>query len=181
MSKVQFGLKNVHYATVTESGGSVTYGTPVEWPGAVSLSLSAEGDSNNFFADNMPYFTGIANNGYSGDFESAMIPESFRKDIMMESYDTTKKIYTENANAQPKSFALMFEFDGDESATRYVFYNCKMTRPSVEGETTTDSVEVKTVTGTITASPRADGVVKASCADASSTAYTAWYTAVQEA
>lgn len=100
---------------------------------------------------------------------------------MLEAYDTTKKIYTENANVQPKEFALLFEFDGDTSATRYVFYNCKMTRPSVEGETTTDSIEVKTVTANITASPRADGKVKASCEDTTSTAYTGWYTSVQEA
>lgn len=180
-NKVQFGLKNVYYATITYGSTGITYGTPVAWPGAVSIGFSAEGDANKFFADNAPYFTGVANNGYSGDFECAKIPDSFRKDIMLESYDTTKKIYTENANVQPKEFALLFEFDGDDSATRYVFYNCKMTRTGVEGETTTDSVEVKTVTANITASPRADGVVKASCDDATSTAYTGWYTSVQEA
>ena len=81
-NKVQYGLKNVHYATVTVGTNTVTYGTPVAWPGAVSLSLSAEGDTNDFYADNIQYFTSIANNGYSGDFESAMIPDSFKTDIM---------------------------------------------------------------------------------------------------
>ena len=42
-NKVQYGLKNVYYATVTVGTNSVTYGTPVAWPGAVNLSLSAEG------------------------------------------------------------------------------------------------------------------------------------------
>ena len=51
-NKVQYGLKNVHYATVTVGTNSVTYGTPVAWQGAVSLSLSAEGDTNDFYADN---------------------------------------------------------------------------------------------------------------------------------
>ena len=40
MPKVQFGLKNVHIAKITENNGAVTYGTPFALPGAVSLSLS---------------------------------------------------------------------------------------------------------------------------------------------
>ena len=58
-NKVQYGLKNVYYATVTVGTNTVTYGSPVAWPGAVSLSLSAEGDTNDFYADNIKYFTAI--------------------------------------------------------------------------------------------------------------------------
>lgn len=179
-NKVQFGLSNVHYATVTESGGSITYGSPVAWPGAVSISLDAEGGSEDFFADNTKYFTTFANNGYKGDFASAKVPESFRTDIMGETLDSTTKMYKENASVQPNAFALLFEFEGDESKTKYVFYNCKMSRPAVDSKTSEDSTEVGTVTGEITANPRADGIVKATCSDSTSSAYTAWYTAVQE-
>ena len=181
-NKVMYGLKNVHYATVTVGTSSVTYGTPVAWPGAVSLSLDAEGDTNDFYADNIKYFTAIANNGYSGDFESAMIPESFRTDIMGEIAGTGAKsgIMFEDATVQPKAFALMFEFDGDESATRYCLYNCKMTRPSIESSTTEDSIEVQTVSGEVTAAPRAfDNIIKGVCASTGATAYTSWYTTVQ--
>lgn len=182
-NKVQYGLKNVHYATVTVGTSSVTYGTPVEWPGAVNLSLSAEGDTNIFYADNIAYFTAISNNGYSGDFESAMIPDSFKTDIMGETVGTGAKsgMYYEHSDIQPKAFALLFEFDGDANATKYVLYNCKMSRPDIESSTTEDGIEVQTVSGEITASPRAfDSVVKAQCANTASTAYSSWYSTVQE-
>ena len=182
-NKVMYGLKNVHYASVTVGTNSVTYGTPVAWPGAVNIALDAEGDTNDFYADNMNYFTAIANNGYSGDFESAMIPDSFKTDIMGETVGTGAKsgIYYEDASVQPKAFALMFEFDGDQNATRYVLYNCKMARPSIESSTTEDGIEVQTVSGEVTAAPRAfDNIVKAVCASTASSAYSSWYTAVQD-
>ena len=181
-NKVQYGLKNVYYASVTVGTNSVTYGTPTAWPGAVSLSLSAEGDTNDFYADNVKYFTAIANNGYSGDFESAMVPEGFRTDIMGETTGTGAKsgIMFEHADVQPKAFALLFQFEGDANATKYALYNCKMARPDIESSTTEDGIEVQTVTGEITASPRAfDNIVKASCASTASTAYTNWFSAVQ--
>lgn len=181
-NKVQYGLKNVYYATVTVGTSTVTYGSPVAWPGAVSLSLDAEGDTNDFYADNIKYFTAIANNGYSGDFESAMIPDSFKTSIMGEVAGSGAKsgIMFEDATVQPKAFALLFQFEGDESATKYALYNCKMSRPSLESSTTEDGIEVQTVTGEITASPRAfDNIVKGVCASTSATAYTNWFTAVQ--
>lgn len=182
-NKVQYGLKNVHYATVTVGTNSVTYGTPVAWEGAVSIALDSEGDTNDFYADNKKFFTAIANNGYSGDFESALIPESFRTDIMGETVATTGAnagIFLEDASVQPKAFALMFQFEGDESATKYVLYNCKMARPSIESSTTEDGIEVQTVSGEITASPRAfDNIVKGVCASTASSAYSNWFTSVQ--
>ena len=181
-NKVQYGLKNVHYATVTVGTNTVTYGTPTAWPGAVSLSLSAEGDTNDFYADNVKYFTSIANNGYSGDFESALVPDSFRTSIMGETVGTGAKsgIYYEDATVQPKAFALLFQFEGDEYATKHILYNCKMARPDIESSTTEDGIEVQTVSGEITASPRAfDSIVKASCASTTATAYTNWFTTVQ--
>ena len=181
-NKVQYGLKNVHYATVTVGTNTVTYGTPVSWPGAVNLALSAEGDTNIFYADNMAYFTAVSNNGYSGDFESAMIPDTFRTDIMGETVGTGAKagMYYEHADVQPKAFALLFQFEGDVNETKYILYNCKMARPDIESSTTEDGIEVQTVSGEITASPRAfDNIVKAQCASTASTAFTQWFSTVQ--
>jgi hypothetical protein len=87
-NKVKFGLKNCHYAIVTlGEDGTVTFGTPVAMPGAVSLSLDAEGDNDPFYADDSVYYMVSNNNGYSGDFELALIPESFLTDVMHETED----------------------------------------------------------------------------------------------
>ena len=178
-NKVLYGLKNVHYALYTESTGD--YGTVKAWPGAVSISLSAEGESNTFYADDMPYFVTVSNAGYSGDFESAKIPADFRTAIMGETKDTTTGIIIEDAAEAPKPFALMFEFEGDETAARYCLYNCKITRPNIESSTTEEGTEVQTVTATITAIPQPDtGYVKAFCEDSSAPAYDDWYNTVPE-
>ena len=83
-NKVKFGLKNVHYATITEGeDGTITYGTPKRLLGGVNLSLSAQGESSEFYADNILFYATAANTGYQGDLEVARIPQSFRQDILM--------------------------------------------------------------------------------------------------
>jgi len=56
MNKVKFGLKNAHYAVVSNNNGVITYGTPVRIPGAVNLVLNPKGDKTEFYADDMAYF-----------------------------------------------------------------------------------------------------------------------------
>lgn len=181
-NKVKFNLKDVYYSVVTEtiSGGTTTYayGTPVAWPGAVSLSLDAEGGTNTFYADGIAYYVTVANNGYSGDFESALIPDSFKTDVLGETANAQDGTLAEYSTAEVKPFALLFQFDGDQNAIKHVLYNCKCTRPSIGSQTNEDTKEVRTETLTITASPRADGLVKASCNDESGSAYANWTTAV---
>lgn len=161
-NKVKYGLKNVYYALYDEDAD--TYSTPVAIPGAVNLSLDAEGESNVFRADNTDYFVTVSNNGYSGDFEAARIPDSFLVDVMGEQTDATSGLQYEVADAQPKYFALLFEFDGDKKKVRHVMYHCKATRPSVASQTTETSIEPVTETLSLTATARStDNVVKAKC------------------
>ena len=119
-NKVKFGLKNCHYAkaTLDPDTNAVTFGTPVAIPGAVNLSLDPEGDTEPFYADDMVYYTTVANNGYSGDLEIALIPDSFRKDILKETEDTNG-VLVEDSTVEPEHFALLFEFSGDKKKIRH--------------------------------------------------------------
>ena len=180
VNKVKYNLKNVHAAkmteTVTDGVASFTYEKPKAIPGAVSISLDAEGESSPFYADGIVYFRSVTNNGYSGDLEIALIPEWFRTEILQETLDD-KGVLVENSGVgESVKFALLFEFDGDINAIRHVLYNCSASRPSIESETKEDTIEPGTETLSITADPRSDGLVKARTGDTTDkSAYDDWY------
>ena len=178
-NKVKYGLKNCHYAKATfDEDGGVTYDTPVRIPGAVSLSLDANGDIEPFYADNIAYYVVNNNSGYEGDLEIALIPESFLTDIMHEELDGNG-VLEENANAELEHFAFLFEFDGDIRKIRHVLYNCSASRPTIESKTNEEDKEVQTETLTIKARPMADGYVKAKTGDSTTeTVYNNWYKSV---
>ena len=182
-NKVKFNLKNVHAAklteTVTEGVTSFSYGTPRAIPGAVSISLDAEGESSPFYADGIVYFRSVTNNGYSGDLEMALVPEWFRTEILQEELDVKGVLIEKSGNRESVKFALLFEFDGDINCIRHVLYNCTSSRPSIESETKEDTIEPGTEKLTITADPRADGLVKARTGDTTDAAtYAGWYQTV---
>lgn len=181
-NKVKYNIKNVHAAkqteTMTDAGTTYTYEVPRSIPGAVSISLDAEGEISTFYADGIAYFVTSANNGYSGDLEMALIPSWFREEILNETKDGNG-VLVENANNNTNPFALLFEFDGDKKAIRRCLYNCTCTRPSIESETKEETVEPGTETLSITNSPRTDGLVKAQTApDTKDQAYADWYKSV---
>lgn len=175
-NKVKFNICNVHYALLTaDDAGTVTFETPVAMPGAVSLSLEPNGEPSNFYADGYAYYTISNNMGYEGDLELAMVPESFRTDVLKESLDGNK-VLVENANVETANFALLFEFDGDIRKIRHVLYHCSAARPNIESKTNEEEIEVQTETLALKASPLANGYVKARTGDDTTAAiYTGWY------
>lgn len=78
-----------------------------------------------------------------------------------------------------ESFALLFEFDGDQRHIRHVLYNCAASRPGIEGKTNEDTREVQTETLTIKATPLSGGLVKAKTGNTTdTTVYNDWYKSV---
>ena len=179
-NKVKYNLKNVHAAKLTiGENGSYSYAVPQAIPGAVSLSMDAEGETTPFHADGIVYFRSNTNNGYSGDLEIALIPEWFRTDILLEEKDSNGVLVEKSTITEMPKFALLFEFDGDVHGIRHVLYNCSASRPSIASETKEDTIEPVTETLSLTADPRADGLVKARTGDTTTEeTYNNWYQSV---
>lgn len=160
-NKVQFNLKNVHYAVITENEGDVSFAAPVHVPGAVTLSLEPQGEVTPFYADGITYYQSVSNNGYAGDLEMAKYPDQMMIDIWCMEELTEDHVLIEKANVEPKSFALLFQIDGDRDNELYVMYNCVGTRPAISSKTNTETKEPQTQTSSITAAPLENGNVMA--------------------
>ena len=160
-NKVQFNLKNVHYAVLTVGeDGSITWAAPVAVPGAVTLTLDPQGSVEPFYADGIVYFQSVANNGYSGDLEVARMHDQMLQDIWKFEL-TSDKVILENANEEPAAFALLYQIDGDKNEDFYCLYNCSGTRPGIGGTTNTGTKTPQTRKSTISAVPLPDGNVMA--------------------
>lgn len=192
-NKVKYGLKNVHYALVTESvvttganaGKTVSsYGELKALTGAVSLSMSSSASKSVFRADNEDYYVSYGQGGYEGDLEVARVNEDFLKDVLgyVEDQD---KILVESSSAfkTVNYFALVFEFDGDQRETKHCLYKCSASRPDIASQTTGEggTTDPKTETLTLTAVPRVDEdkYIHIQTQETTSTAVVAaWYTNV---
>lgn len=181
-NKVTFGLKNVHYATFTESGGTITYDAPVRIPGGIELSIEPRGDMTEFYADNMLYYSANNNQGYDGTLSVSNIPETFLIDVLGEEKEATDMVLTEKSTLKGKNFALLFEFDGDVKSIRHVLYNCSANRPTIASATKTNTAEPNANELTFVAAPRStDYAVKTRTTETTpALVYDAWYTAVYQ-
>ncbi|WP_425539445.1 major tail protein [Microaceticoccus formicicus] len=160
-NKIKYGLKNVTVWPIeTEIDGVTTYATtPIKVPGAVNLSISAEGSNDPFYADDIIYFSAFANNGYSGDLEIALVPEEFETGILGYTKDKNGAII-EKIDAKAKNFAMAFEFKGDVNATRHLLYKVAVSRPDLASHTKEDKIAPVTDKLQITATANAEGNIK---------------------
>lgn len=162
-NKVHFGLKNAYYFPMTEvtnpETGEVTtsYGAPKKWPGAVSIGLENNASQEDFYADDGVYYVTSSASSYEGDFESASVPRSFKKDIYGWLEDANGALI-ETKDAQTRYFAFAFETSGDVGGQRTVFYKCSASIPEASSATLEDGTEVQTQTVTIKAIGRADNI-----------------------
>lgn len=177
-NKVQFNLKNVHYAVYT-AGETPSWATPVAVPGAVNLNLDQQGSVTPFYADGIVYYQSVGNNGYSGTLEMARFVDEMLQDVWGFTSDPTAKVIVENANQNANAFALLFQIDGDQDEEYYCLFNCTGTRPGIVASTNTDVKTPQTQSSTISAVPVPSGMVFArTTADTPENVKTGWFSAV---
>lgn len=182
-NKVKFGLSNVVIAPITAtSASSYTYGTPIPVPGAVNLSFTPAGDTNDFYADNLIYFSSTANQGYEGSLELALIPDEIRTAILGETVDSNGALI-ESADDTNIGFAFGFQIEGDKRNRRFWYYNCTLTRPANNGATNEASITPQTDSLDMKAMPRlSDKKVRCMLekTDDNEAAYNAFFNSVYE-
>ena len=150
--KVVYGLKNIHYAVLTKAeDGTVSYGTPKRFPGAVNLGLSADGEITEFYADDIVYYS-AQNGGYTGDFETALVPDEFLIDVFGDEKGADGILY-EVAGVETKHIALLAEFATDAVAKRICLYNVLCSRPDMSYKTKEKIKTPQTQKISITARP----------------------------
>ncbi|KAF5036858.1 hypothetical protein DSECCO2_570760 [anaerobic digester metagenome] len=120
---------------------TIGFDNPVPLKGAVNLAVDPEGDSYVFYADDGPYFSITSNNGYSGDFEMALLPDSIAVPMIGHIVDDQGMV-VEIADGKQRPFALLCQFTGDQKNRKIVYWNCMASRPSDEHKTKEEGIEV---------------------------------------
>lgn len=154
-NKYHYDVKNCHYCPGTRNDdGSVTFETTVK-PiyGLQSMEMSAEGDTSKIRADGVDYIVITSNNGYSGIFNFVKVDDQFKVDCLSEVVDETTGIQYEDADADPRPFAVMGEFKGDMEGIRWIYYNCVASRPKQAGDNKDNQKEPDTEELSVTVSP----------------------------
>lgn len=145
-NKVMFGVSNLHIGTYNVGqDGTVTLGAPMHVPGTVNISLEAESEENTFYADNVRYWTGYSDNGYSGEIENALFDDTF-KTTFMNYVALDDGGIAQIKGKQNKTVYLMFQAEGDESSRRAILYNVSLGQITREYATVEDSIEPQTAT-----------------------------------
>ena len=142
---VRFGVSNVHYSKYTEGTGETagTYATPVPMPGCTALTLTPQGNTWTFYADNIAYETGSSNTGYEVSVTIAVVGDQAKVDLLGYATDSNGVVY-EPADGIPGDVALLWEFDGSKVKKRGLLYSVKFNRPTTSANTKTDSVDPDT-------------------------------------
>lgn len=147
-NKVIFGLEQVHIAFKDTIGWKV----PVAIPGAVRFAPEAQGEESTFYADNMPYYTVTSNNGYTSELEVALLPDEILVEMLGWEIDANGML-VEITDGVQKEFALLGQMKGDKKNRKFVYYNCKASRPKKENKTQEGSVEPTTETLSLVITP----------------------------
>lgn len=175
-NKVEFGISNLYVGTYTVgTTGSVTMGTPYHQAGAVSFSPEEQSENNNFYADNVIYWSGYTSGTFEGDLEVAKFDDTFKTQYLGYISKSDGGIAAVK-NATKPSVYIAFQVEGDSESRRVIMYNCSLGGITREYSTITDTKEPVTETIAVTvAGDNATGISMVSY-DKTTTGYSTLFT-----
>ena len=149
-NKVEFGISELHVGTYTvDDQGTVTLGTPYHQAGAVSFSPEEQSEQNNFYADNILYWSGYSGGSIEGDLEVAMFDDAFKTQFL--GYVALADGGLANVkNATKPNVYVAFQVEGDAESRRVIMYNCSLGAITREYNTIEESKEPTTETLAVT-------------------------------
>ena len=122
-NKVLFGFSDLYIGTFTVSDvGVVTMGTPYHQKGAVGFSPEESDDREDFYADNVPYYTTYSTGTYEGDLTVAKLDDAFKKNFLGYVELDDGGLAQIKGASRPNVY-IMFEIQGDQHKRRVIFYN----------------------------------------------------------
>lgn len=148
-NKVEFGISELHVGTYTESGGTVTLGAPYAQKGAVSFSPEVQSEKNDFYADNIVYWSGYSGGSIEGDLEVAMFDDAFKTQFLGYKALTNGGLANVKNPTKPNVY-IAFQVEGDDESRRVIFYNCTLGDINRSYNTIEDAKEPTTETLPIT-------------------------------
>ena len=149
-NKVEFGLSNLYIGTYTVAAdGTVTLGTPYHQKGAVSMSLDAESDSNDFYADNVKYWSGFTDNGFTGSIEVAKFDTDFKTQFLGYRTLTDGGVAQFKGATKPDVY-VCWQAEGDVESRRCIRYGVSLGAIGREYSTIDENKEPVTETIDIT-------------------------------
>lgn len=177
-NKVEFGLKNVHYAVITDTGTKITYDTPVRIKGAVSMTAAPNGTVEEFEADDIVFYRSQGSNGYDLDFTFATLPDTFYQEVLGETLNMDNVRFENDADVV-KNIAILGEIDGDAHKRPFVFYNVTPQRPNFDGQTSrTRSPKTVSLKASADPHPYTGNIKAVATAATTSSLVSGWYTQV---
>ena len=161
-NKVEFGISELHVGTYTIDDQNVaTLGTPYHQAGAVSFSPEEQSEQNNFYADNIIYWSGYSGGSIEGDLEVAMFDDAFKTQFLGYATLTNGGLANVKNAAKPNVY-IAFQVEGDAEARRVILYNCALGAITREYATIEESKEPATETlGVTCVGDNATGVTMA--------------------
>lgn len=162
-NKVRFGLSNVWVGTYTvDDKGTVTMGVPMHQRGAVKMSIEPSTNQDDFFADNIKYYSKYTFSGFTGSLETAKYDTTFKTQFLGYKELTGGGI-AKISNAVKPNVYIMFEANGDVKKRRGILFNVALGEITQEYATTEDKTDVATESIDITVTgDEATGICSAS-------------------